>query len=34
MLVTEITSNPELQPLIAVLSELKKENKIDVAILF
>ena len=31
---TEITSNPDLQPLITVLSELKKENKLDVAILF
>lgn len=34
MFAPEIISNPELQPLIAVLSELKKENKIDIAILF
>jgi predicted nucleotidyltransferase len=34
MQATEITKNPELQPLITVLSELKKENKLDIAILF
>ena len=30
----EDISNPELQPLITVLSELKRENKLDIAILF
>jgi predicted nucleotidyltransferase len=30
----ENISDPELQPLITVLSELKKEHKLDLAILF